>query len=97
MLVQDVMTRRVVTITPETTAVDALKIMKEHNFSRLPVVDDKGRLAGLVTERRLERIKPPTSTPRLLQITYLFLPARPDYRGQGYAQENSYRQAYGYC
>jgi len=72
MLVQDVMTRQVVTVTPETTAVDALKIMKEHNFSRLPVVDDKGRLAGLVTERRLERIKPPTSTPRLLQITYLF-------------------------
>ena len=72
MLVQDVMTRDVITVTPETTAGDALKIMKEHNFSRLPVVDDKGCLVGLVTERRLERIKPPTSTPRLLQITYLF-------------------------
>ena len=72
MLVQDVMTCQVITVTPETIAADALKIMKEHNFSRLPVMDDKGRLVGLVTERRLERIKPPTSTPRLLQITYLF-------------------------
>ncbi|MFC2069432.1 CBS domain-containing protein [Chloroflexota bacterium] len=71
MLVQDVMTRKVITVTMEATAVDALKIMKEHNFSRLPVVDDKGRLVGLVNDRRLERIKPPTSTPRLLQITYL--------------------------
>jgi acetoin utilization protein AcuB len=72
MLVQDVMTRQVVTVTSETTVADALKIMKSYNFSRLPVLDNKGRLVGLVTERRLERIKPPTSTPRILQITYLF-------------------------
>ena len=71
MLVQGVMTRNVVTVSPNTSAVDALRIMKEHGFSRLPVVDN-GRLVGLVTERRLERIKPPTTTPRLWQITYLF-------------------------
>jgi len=71
MLVQGVMTRNVVTVSPDTSAVDALKIMKEHGFRRLPVVDN-GRLVGMVTERRLERIKPPTATPRLWQITYLF-------------------------
>ena len=71
MLVKGVMTRNVVTVSPNTSAVDALRIMKEHGFRRLPVVD-KGRLVGLVTERRLERIKPPTATPRLWQITYLF-------------------------
>lgn len=71
MLVQGVMTRNVVTVSPDTSAIDALRIMKEHGFSRLPVVD-KGRLVGVVTERRLERIKPPTATPRLWQITYLF-------------------------
>jgi len=71
MLVQGVMTRNVVTVSPDTSAIDALRIMKEHGFSRLPVVD-KGRLVGVVTERRLERIKPPTTTPRLWQITYLF-------------------------
>jgi len=71
MLVQGVMTRNVVTVSPDTSAIDALRIMKEHGFSRLPVVDN-GRLVGVVTERRLERIKPPTTTPRLWQITYLF-------------------------
>ena len=71
MLVHGVMTRNVVTVSPDTSVVDALKIMKEHNFRRLPVVDDNGRLVGLVTESRLERVKPQTTTPLLWQITYL--------------------------
>jgi acetoin utilization protein AcuB len=71
MLVQGIMTGNVITVSPNTSGTDALRIMKEHNFRRLPVVDDNGRLVGLVTERRLERIKPPTATPRIWQITYL--------------------------
>jgi len=71
MLVQGVMSRNVVTVSRDTSVVDAQRIMKEHNFRRLPVVDDNGRLVGLVTESRLERIKPRTTTPLLWQITYL--------------------------
>jgi len=71
MLVQGVMSRNVVTVSRDTSVVDALQIMKEHNFRRLPVVDDNGRLVGLVTESRLERIKPRTAAPLLWQITYL--------------------------
>jgi len=65
------MTRNVITVSPDTAVVDALKIMKEHNFRRLPVVDKNGRLVGLVTESRLERVKPQTTAPLLWQITYL--------------------------
>ena len=61
MLVHGVMTRNVVTVSPNTSVVDALKIMKEHNFSRLPVVDRNGRLVGLVTQNRLESVKPQTT------------------------------------
>ena len=71
MLVQGIMTRNVVTVSPKTSVVDAQKIMKEHNFRRLPVADDKGRLVGMVTESRLERVKPRTVAPLLWQITYL--------------------------
>ena len=71
MLVQGVMTRNVITVSPNISVVDAQKIMKEHNFRRLPVVDDNGRLIGLVTEGRLERVKPKTIAPLLWQITYL--------------------------
>ncbi len=71
MLVQGIMTRNVITVSPKTSVVDAQKIMKEHKFRRLPVVDDSGRLVGLVTESRLERVKPQTAVPLLWQITYL--------------------------
>jgi len=71
MLVHSVMTRNVVTVSPDTFVGDALRIMKEHNFRRLSVVDDNGRLVGLVTESRLERVKPRTTAPLLWQITYL--------------------------
>lgn len=70
MLVQSVMTRNVITVPPNMSVVDAHKIMKEQNFRRLPVVDD-GRLIGLVTLVRLERVKPRTTAPFLWQITYL--------------------------
>jgi len=71
MLVQGVMTRNVITVSKNTSVVDALKIMKEHNFRRLPVVDKRGRLVGLVTEPRLERVKPRTTAPVLWQVAYL--------------------------
>ena len=71
MLVQGVMTRNVVTVSPNTSVVDALKIMKEHNFSRLPVVDKNGRLVGLVTQNRLESVRPQTTAPLMWQITYV--------------------------
>jgi acetoin utilization protein AcuB len=71
MLVENVMTRNVITVAKDTPVSEAQRIMKEHNFRRLPVVDKRGRLVGLVTEPRLERVKPRTSTPLLWQITYL--------------------------
>lgn len=71
MLVQGVMTKIVITVSRKTPVVDALKIMKEHNFRRLPVVDKKGQLVGLVTEPRLERVKPRTAAPVLWQVAYL--------------------------
>ncbi len=70
MLVRDVMTRNVVTVSRDTSVGEAQKILKEHNFRRLPVVDG-GKLVGLVTEARLERVRPRTTTPLLWQITYL--------------------------
>ena len=70
MLVKDVMTRNVITVSKDTSVGEAQRIMKEHNFRRLPVVD-KGKLVGLVTEPRLERIRPRTTAPLLWQITYL--------------------------
>ena len=50
MKAKDVMTRHVVTIAPNASILEALRLMLQHKISGLPVVDEKGNLAGIVTE-----------------------------------------------
>ncbi len=61
MLVKDVMTMNVVNIPSNTSIADAKRIMEAHKIRRLPVVD-RGRLVGIVTERRLEQYTPSKAT-----------------------------------
>jgi acetoin utilization protein AcuB len=58
MLVVDLMTKDLITVTRETPVLDALKIMHQRNFRRLPVVDEDGRPVGVVSERSIEELKP---------------------------------------
>lgn len=44
----EVMTSPVVTVTPETSLLEALRLLLAHGIKRLPVVDAEGRLVGLV-------------------------------------------------
>jgi len=48
--VYDVMTREVVTVRAETPLAEAARLLRDHRFGCLPVVDDAGRLVGIVTE-----------------------------------------------
>lgn len=51
--VEEVMTSSVHTISPETTADDALRIMHQNHIRHLPVVDNKGRVLAVVSMRNL--------------------------------------------
>ncbi|MEI6418950.1 MAG: CBS domain-containing protein [Sphingomonadales bacterium] len=56
---QDVMTSPVVTVGPRMSVADAMEMMTDRRFRHLPVVDDSGRLLGLVSigdlvKRRIE-------------------------------------------
>jgi CBS domain-containing protein len=51
----DVMTPKVVTIWSKASVVEAAKLMLERGISGLPVVNDEGRLTGIVTEGDLFR------------------------------------------
>ena len=62
MFVGDCMNAPAITITPETPLQDALNLMHEHRFRRLPVVDEEGRLVGIVSERDLLYASPPPAT-----------------------------------
>jgi acetoin utilization protein AcuB len=70
MLVRHLMTRNVTTIPSDTPIMEAKKIMKEHKFRRLPVVDN-GKLVGIVTEDRLEHASHPATAPTVWQIAWL--------------------------
>jgi acetoin utilization protein AcuB len=62
MFVRDRMSSPPMTITPDTALRDALNLMHEHRFRRLPVVDEEGRLVGIVSERDLLYASPPPAT-----------------------------------
>ncbi len=71
MNVRDIMTTNVVTIPSSTSIADAKRIMEAHRIRRLPVVD-KGKLVGIVTERRLESVSPSKATSLTVwELSYL--------------------------
>lgn len=48
--IQDVMSKKVVTILPETTVHEMYDLMKRHNIGRLPVIDEDNYVIGIVTK-----------------------------------------------
>jgi CBS domain-containing protein len=49
----DVMVRDVVTVRPDMNVADAVKLLSEHDVSALPVVDEAGKLVGILSEADL--------------------------------------------
>ena len=47
--VEEFMTKDVITLRPDDTVAKALATMRDHAISRIPIVDEEGRLEGLVT------------------------------------------------
>lgn len=67
------MTKDPVTVTPDTLAVEAQKLMKDNKFRRLPVVE-KGKLVGIVTFRNLIEAAPsPATTLSIHELNYLIM------------------------
>ena len=68
MLVIDLMTRDVITVTRTTPVLEALKIMQEHDFRRLPVVDEDRHPVGVVSQKSIEKLRPIPGLPVKWQI-----------------------------
>ena len=62
LLVKDSMTQRVVVLSPETTAAEALALCRERRIRHLPVLEE-GRLAGIVSDRDLRSAAPALGDP----------------------------------
>ena len=53
MLVREVMTRQPITVTPDTSAKEALRLLDRHSVTSMPVVDVDGEVVGVVSEADL--------------------------------------------
>ena len=62
MLIRELMIPKPAVTTPHTTLPEALKLMKEKNVHRMPVVDNHGHLVGIVSETDLHNATPSSAT-----------------------------------
>lgn len=53
--VQQLMTRRVRTINPQATLLDATDLLRRHHISGLPVLDRKKKVVGVISEKDIAR------------------------------------------
>jgi CBS domain-containing protein len=72
---KDIMTRRVVTVTSDTSIEELASLLVQNQISGVPVVDDAGNLYGIVTENDLisrnQRLHIPTVVSFLGAAIYL--------------------------
>lgn len=80
MYISDIMTKDVVSVRENDTVEMCADLLIEHNLSGLPVVDDLGRVKGIVTEgdliRRASQVKGPAALEVLGGIFYLDSPKK---------------------
>ncbi len=78
--VAQVMTQNPITVTPQTPLSEAVKIIVEKKISGLPVVDEQGKLLGIISETDLmwqeTGVEPPPYIMILDSVIYLQNPAR---------------------
>jgi CBS domain-containing protein len=65
--VRDVASKQVVTIDPQQDLDEALRIMAKHKVRRLPVVEEDGKLVGVVAQADVAREGDDTQTGRLVE------------------------------
>lgn len=73
MLVQEWMTKDVIAITPETSMMKASRLMKDKKIRRLPVVDEGGRVVGVVSDRDVKEASPSKATTLDMHELYYLL------------------------
>ncbi len=80
MLVKDIMAKDVITVKSTDTVDTCASLLFNHNISGLPVMDDEGKLVGIVTEgdliRRESRIQGPAVLEILGGLIYLDTPKK---------------------
>lgn len=65
---RDIMSTDIVSVTPETSLKDLASLFVKHRFSNMPVVDDSGKLLGIISETDLIEQQKPLHIPTVMAI-----------------------------
>jgi CBS domain-containing protein len=65
---KDIMTREVVSVSPETDIEELARLFVEKNVSNMPVMDDEGRLFGIISGSDLVERDQPLHIPTVISI-----------------------------
>lgn len=72
MTVKRMMKSSLITTTPDTSIVEVADILKENHIHRLPVLDKKGKLVGVITEKDILHATPsPVSSLSVYEMPYM--------------------------
>lgn len=74
---KEIMTREVVTLTPDTEINDAARILLEKGFNGLPVVDEQGRVVGILCQSDLIAQQKRLPIPSVFTLLDSWIPLSP--------------------
>ncbi len=74
MLARDLMTKKVITVTPETLVSEVADLLHKYHFTGVPVVNEEGRVLGTISERDFI-----TADSNLYLPTYIHMLSNLDY------------------
>ena len=72
--VKDIMTRELITVSPQTEITSAAKILLEKRINGLPVVDDSGKLVGILCQSDLVAQQKSIPIPSVYTLLDSFIP-----------------------
>lgn len=70
MLLEEIMVTKVHTLSPSATVGDVLKLFRENRIRHVPIVDDSGKVVGVITERDLKNARFNSAEPDDIKSIY---------------------------
>ncbi len=77
---KDIMTKDLITVSPETGIVDVVKIFLEKHFNGLPVVDKDNKLIGIITQMDLVSQNQKIEMPSYFMLLDAAIPLQSPYK-----------------
>ncbi|MFN2203155.1 MAG: CBS domain-containing protein [Caldilineaceae bacterium] len=77
MQISEIMSSPAITVATETRIGEVARLMRENDISGMPVVDERNRLLGVITEHDLIQRHAPVHQPRYITVLSAYIPISP--------------------